>query len=96
VFGIQRQADTLDIVTQLVGMVSILVAQYVETSEIPYGDEGVSGKTAATLLFVVSNTMLLVVHVVLVAVPIWNKMSAVRDKLQECFAAGATKAFRLN
>ena len=88
-FGLQSQADTLDISTQLVSLMSIMSAQYVATSKIPFGDEGDYGKAGATVLFVVSNTMLLAVHAVLVAVPLWKKVSAAGLKLQEHFAAGA-------
>ena len=90
-FGLQSQADTLDISTQLVSLMSIMSAQYVATSKIPFGDEGDYGKAGATVLFVVSNTMLLAVHAALVAVPLWKKVSAVGLKLQEHFAAGANK-----
>ena len=78
-------------VTQFVSLMSIMFAQYVATSKIPYGEEGDYGKAVATVLFAVSNTVLLGVHVVLVAVPLWKKVSAVWIKLQERFAAGDNK-----
>ena len=76
-------------------MVSILAAQYVQTSNTTYGDEGAHGKTVATLIFVVSNTLLLVLHAVLVAVPLWKKVSASYASVRERFAAGANKAIIL-
>ena len=88
-FGLQSQADTLDIITQLVSMVSVLVAQYVQTSGTTYGNEADLEAALATVIFVVANAMLLVVHAALVAVPLWKKVSAVHDKLQAHFAAGA-------
>ena len=90
--GLQPQADTLDIVTQLVSMMSILVAQYVHTSKTTYGSEGGDARAFGTVMFVVSNTVLLVAHAVLVAVPLWKKVSASYASVQERFAAGANKS----
>ena len=91
--GLQSRVDTLDIVTQLVSMLSILLAQYAQTSKIMYGDEREYGKAVATVMFVLSNTVLLAVHAVLVVVPLWQKICAtytsVRSKLEEHFATGA-------
>ena len=72
-------------------MVSVLVAQYVQTSGTTYGNEADLEAALATVIFVVANAMLLVVHAAraLVAAPFWKKASAVHDKLQEHFAAGA-------
>ena len=85
-FGLQQRVDTLDIVTQLVSMLSILLAQYAQTSKIMYGDEREYGKAVATVMFVVSNTVLLVVHAVLVVVPLWQQICAtytsVRSQLE--------------
>merc|ERR1711957_36309 len=51
------------------------------------------GKAVATVMFVMGNTTLLVVHASLVAVPLWQQMSAgctsARDKLHGRFAADA-------
>ena len=94
--GLQSQADTLDIVTQLVSMMSILVAQYVHTSKNTYGSEGGDARAFGTVMFVVSNTALLVVHAVLVAVPLWKKVSASYASVQERFAAGANKSIILD
>ena len=76
-------------------MVSILVAQYVHTSKIIYGIEGGYARALGTVIFVVSNTVLLVVHAVLVAVPLWKKVSASYASVRERFAAGANKAIIL-
>ena len=73
-------------------MVSILAAQYVQTSNTTYGDEGAHGKTVATLIFVVSNTLLLVLHAVLVAVPLWKKVSAGYAAIKERLAPGANQS----
>jgi hypothetical protein len=89
---LQSQADTLDIVTQLVSMMSILVAQYVHTSKMTYGDEGREARAVGTVMFAVSNTVLLVVHAFLVAVPLWEKISASYASVQERFAAGAEES----
>ena len=86
--GLQSQADTLDIVTQLVSMMSILVAQYVYASKLTYGDEGGHARAAGTVIFAVSNMVLVVVHAALVAVPLWKKISASYASVQERFAAG--------
>ena len=94
--GLQSQADTLDIVTQLVSMMSILVAQYVYTSKLTYGDEGGYARAAGTVMFAVSNTVLLVVHAVMVAVPLWKKISASYASVRERFAAGANKSITLD
>merc|ERR1712086_122111 len=89
---LQSQADTLDIVTQLVSMMSILVAQYVHTSKMTYGDEGRDARAVGTVMFVVSNTVLLLVHAGLVAVPLWEKISASYASVRERFAAGAEES----
>ena len=94
--GLQSQADTLDIVTQLVSMMSILVAQYVHTSKTTYGSEGGDARAFGTVMFVVSNTVLLVVHAVLVVVPLWKKVSASYASVRERFAAGANKSIILD
>merc|ERR1712086_141402 len=100
---LQSQADTLDIVTQLVSLVSIMLAQYAYATTDAFSAEEKYGKAMATVMFVVSNTTLLVVHASLVAVPLWHaarrlqqrcqQMSAgctsARDKLHERFAADA-------
>ena len=92
-FGLQSRVDKLDIVTQLVSMLSILLAQYAQTSKVMYGDEREYGKAVVTLMFVLSNTVLLAVHAVLVVVPLWQKIcvtyTSVRSKLEERFATGA-------
>ena len=88
--------DTLDIVTQLVSMMSILVAQYVHTSKLAYGDEGRDVRAVGTVMFAVSNTVLLVVHAALVAVPLWEKITASYASVQERFAAGANKSIALD
>ena len=93
--GLQSRTDTLDIATQLVSMVSILAAQYVHTSKTTYGSEGDDARAFGTVMFVVSNTALLVVHAVLVAVPLWKKVSASYASVRERFAAGANKAIIL-
>ena len=92
--GLQSQVDNLDIVTQLVSMMSILVAQYVYIQGF-YGSEGDDARAAGTVMFVVSNTVLLIVHAVLVAVPLWKKVSASYASVRERFAAGANKAIIL-
>ena len=93
---LQSQADTLDIVTQLVSVLSIMLAQYAYATTDAFSAEERYGKAMATVMFVVSNTTLLVVHASLVAVPLWQQMSArctsARAKLQESFAAGAHKS----
>ena len=77
-------------------MISILVAQYMQTSKMAYGDEGREARAFGTVMFVVSNTGLLVVHAVLVAVPLWQKISAGYASVQERFAAGANKSIILD
>ena len=76
-------------------MMSILVAQYVYTSKLTYGDEGGYARATGTVIFVVSNMVLLVVHAVLVAAPLWKKISASYASVQERFAAGANKSITL-
>ena len=90
--GLQSQADILDIVTQLVSMMSILVAQYVHTSQTTLGSEGGDARAFGTVMFVVSNTVLLVVHAVLVAVPLWKKVSAGYAAIKERLAPGANQS----
>ena len=75
---------------------SILVAQYVHTSKMTYGDEGRDARAVGTVMFAVSNTVLLVVHAVLVAVPLWKKVSAGYASVQERFAAGVNKRIILD
>ena len=75
---------------------SILVAQYVHTSKTTYGSEGGDARAFGTVMFVVSNTVLLVAHAVLVAVPLWKKISASYASVQERFAAGANKSIILD
>ena len=87
--GLQSRVDTLDIGTQFVSMVSILVAQYVHTSKTTYGSDEGFHRAFGTVMFVVSNTVLLVVHAVLVAVPLWKKVSDSYASVRERFAAGA-------
>ena len=70
-------------------MMSILVAQYVHTSKTTYGSEGGDARAFGTVMFVVSNTVLLIAHAVLVAVPLWKKVSASYASVRERFAAGA-------
>ena len=74
---------------------SILVAQYVYI-QVFYGSEGDDRRAAGTVMFVVSNTGLLVVHAVLVAVPIWKTVSVRYASIQERFAAGANKSIILD
>ena len=93
--GLQSRVDTLDIGTQFVSMVSILVAQYVHTSKTTYGSDEGFHRAFGTVMFVVSNTVLLVVHAVLVAVPLWKKVSASYASVRERFAAGANQAIIL-
>ena len=72
-----------------------MLAQYAYATTDAFSAEERYGKAMATVMFVVSNTTLLVVHASLVAVPLWQQMSAgctsARDNLQESFAAGASK-----
>ena len=75
---------------------SILVAQYVHTSKMTYGDEGRDARAVGTVMFAVSNTVLLIVHAALVAVPLWEKISASYASVQERFAAGANKSIALD
>ena len=90
--GLQSRTDTLDIATQLVSMVSILAAQYVHTSKTTYGSDGGDARAFGTVMFVVSNTVLLVVHAVLVAVPLWKKISAGYSAIKERLAPGANQS----
>ena len=73
-----------------------MLAQYASTTTDASSAEQRYGKAMATVMFVVSNTTLLVVHASLVAVPLWQQMStgctSARAKLQERFAAGANKS----
>ena len=73
-----------------------MLAQYAYATTDAFSAEERYGKAMATVMFVVSNTTLLVVHASLVAVPLWQQMSArctsARDKLEESFAAGAHKS----
>ena len=79
-------------------MVSIMLAhtQYAYTTEHAFSAEERYGKAVVTVMFVVSNTALLVVHASLVAVPLWHQTSAgctsAGAKLQEHFAAGANRS----
>ena len=75
---------------------SILVAQYVHTSKMTYGDEGRDVRAVGTVMFAVSNTVLLIVHAALVAVPLWEKIYASYASVQERFAAGANKSIALD
>lgn len=74
--GSQSKADTLDIVTQFISLSSIMLAGYVHVSKHIYGSEGTQGKAVATVMFVASNLMLLVVHMALIAVPLRAKIKA--------------------
>ena len=73
-----------------------MLAQYAHATTDAFSAEERYGKAVATVMFVVSNTTLLVVHASLVAVPLWQQMSAgctsAREKLHERFAAGANQS----
>ena len=71
---ILAEADTLDTVTQAVSMVSILLAQYVHATS--HYSEGMSnaGKKIATVLFLVSNVVLTLVHLRIISAPLFAKL----------------------
>lgn len=73
--GLQPAADALDISTQFVSLLSIILAQYVYIERYSYAaaSGGNNGKAVATVLFVGSNAVLLLVHLVLIGGPLWNK-----------------------
>ena len=81
--GLQAKADTLDIVTQSVSMVSILLAQYAQSTKYAFGTEGEDGNAVATFLFVSINLVLILVHLVLIAGPLKAK---VQDAWSKYFA----------
>ena len=73
--GLQPKADALDIVTQFVSLLSIILAQYVYIERYSYAaaSGGNNGKAVATVLFVGSNAVLLLVHLFLIGGPLWDK-----------------------
>ena len=68
------KADTLEIKTQVVSMVSILLAQYVHAAS--HYSEGMSqtGKKIATVLFLVSNAVLTLAHLRIISAPMLAKL----------------------
>ena len=75
-----------------------MLAQYAYATTDAFSAEEGYGKAVATVMFVLSNTALLVVHARLVAVPLWHLLARklqstqqLATKLQESFAAGASK-----
>ena len=73
--ALQPKADALDIVTQFVSLLSIILAQYVYIERYSYAaaSGGNNGKAVATVLFVGSNAVLLLVHLFLIGGPLWDK-----------------------
>ena len=65
-------ANTLDVVTQSVSMVSIMLAQYVYATNL--NSEGSTGQATATVTFVGSNILLILIHARLVAAPLYAQL----------------------
>ena len=89
----QSQADTLDIATQFVSLMSIVLAQYTYSSKDEYhpsskGDlssESNLGKAVATVLFFGINLVLVIAHLSLIAVPLRDQMSTKFVQVQDFY-----------
>ena len=65
----QSQVDTLDIATQFVSLMSIMLAQYTYST-----NKSGPGKAVATVLFFGINLVLVIAHLSLIAVPLRDKI----------------------
>ena len=76
---ISAKADTLDITTQSVSLLSILLAQYMHATEII--NEGSTARKVSTVLFVGLNLLLILVHFRLIVTPLAAKLRAVLGQI---------------